>query len=67
MAEKIHRLKKDITECMHKKFGGKIDLDELQEAVLKRLVAEMKSSRKDIRRAYERKITAMQVDMNCKA
>jgi hypothetical protein len=66
MVGMIHRLKEDITECMFKKFGGEIDFDELEEAVLRRLVAEMKSSRKDIIIAYERKISAMQVVINCK-
>jgi hypothetical protein len=66
MVGMIHRLKEDINECMFTKFGGKIDLDELEEAVLRRLVAEMKSSRKDIIMAYEKQISAMQVVINCK-
>jgi hypothetical protein len=61
MVEMIHKLKQDIKECMCRKFGGEIDLDELEEAILRRHVAEMKSSMKDIMKAYERKISAMQV------
>lgn len=66
MVGMIHKLKEDITECMFRKFGGEIDLDELEESVLRRLLAETKCSRKDIIAAYERKISAMRVVINCK-
>jgi predicted chitinase len=67
MAEMIHKLKEDITECMLRKFGREIDLNELEESILRRLVAEMKYSTKDIKKAYERRILEMQVAMNCSA
>jgi hypothetical protein len=67
MTEMIHKLKEDITECMLRKFSGEIDLDELEEAILRRLVAQIKSSTKDIKKAYERRILEMQVVMSCRA
>jgi predicted chitinase len=67
MTEMIHKLKEGITECMLRKFGREFDLDELEESILRRLVAEMKYSTKDIKKAYERRILEMQVAMNCSA
>jgi hypothetical protein len=67
MTEMIHKLKEDITECMLRKFGREIDLDELEESVLQRLVAEMKYSTKDIKKTYESRILEMQVIINCRA
>lgn len=67
MTEMIHKLKADIKEGMRRKFGREIDLDELEESVLRRLVAEMKYSTKDIKKAYERRRLEMQVVINCTA
>lgn len=61
LVETIQKLKTDITECMLRKFGQEIDLDEMEESILRRLVAEEKSPVKDLIKAYERKIHDMQV------
>lgn len=65
LAETIQKLKADITECMLRKFGGEIDLDEMEESVLRRLVAEEKSPVKDLIKTYERRICDMQVSTHC--
>jgi hypothetical protein len=65
MTKIIHKLKDDIRECMLRKFGQEIDLDELEESILQRLVAKIKYSTKDIKKAYERRILEMQVVINC--
>jgi hypothetical protein len=65
MIEMIHKLKEDIRQCMLRKFGQEIDLDELEESILQTLAAKIKYSTKDIRKAYERRILEMQVLMNC--
>jgi hypothetical protein len=46
---------------MLKKFGGEIDLDEMEESILRRLVAEEQSTVKDLIKAYERRIHDMEV------
>jgi hypothetical protein len=61
LLETIQKLKADITECMLRKFGGEIDLDEMEESVLMRLIAEEKSPVKDLMKAYEKRIHDMQV------
>jgi len=61
LVDTIQKLKADITECMLRKFGGEIDLDEMEESILGRLVAEEKSPVKDLIEAYERRIHDMQV------
>jgi translation initiation factor IF-3 len=67
MTEMIHKLKGDIKKCMLRKFGREIDLDELEESVLQKLVAKLPYSTNDIKKAYERRILEMQVVMNCTA
>jgi hypothetical protein len=66
LVETIQKLKADITECMLKKFGGEIDLDEMEESILRRLVAEEQSPVKDLIKAYERTIHDMQVSTHGK-
>jgi hypothetical protein len=61
LLETIQKLKADIKEGMLRKFGEEIDLDEMEESVLRRLVAEEKSPVKDLIKAYERRIHDMQV------
>jgi hypothetical protein len=61
LVETIQKLKADATQCMVRKFGGEIDLDEMEESILRRLVAEEKSPVKDLIKAYEMKIHDMQV------
>jgi len=61
LVETIQQLKADITECMLRKFGGEIDLDDMEESILRRLVAEEQSPVKDLIKAYERRIHDMQV------
>ncbi|PSN52097.1 hypothetical protein C0J52_03892 [Blattella germanica] len=65
MVERIRLLKEDINECMFRKFNGRIDLDELEEAILRRLVAEMRSSLKTIKEYYEKVIQEMKVQCQC--
>lgn len=66
MVETIQKLKADITECMLRKFGGEIDFDEMEESILRRLVAEEQSPVKDLIKAYERRIYDMQVSTHGK-
>ena len=61
MTERIRLLKEDISECMYRKFNGKVNLDELEEAILRRLVAEMRTSLGDVKKEYENKILELQV------
>ena len=61
LVETIQKLKADITECMLRKFGGEIDLDDMEESILRRLVAEEQALVKDLIKAYERRIHDMQV------
>ncbi|XP_069678702.1 cilia- and flagella-associated protein 44 [Periplaneta americana] len=60
MREMIRRLNDDITECMYRKFGGRIDLEELEESIIKRLVAEMKTSLANIKKECERTLFLME-------
>jgi hypothetical protein len=61
LVETIQKLKDDITECMLRKYGEEIDLDEMLESILRRLVAEQQSPVKDLIKAYERRIHDKQV------
>lgn len=66
LVETIQKLKADITECMLRKFGGEIDLDEMEESILRRLVAEEQSPVKDLIKAYEKTMHDMQVSTHGK-
>lgn len=54
-------MKEDIVETMKIKFGRVIDLDEIQEAYLRRLIFELRMSRMTIREAYEHELRIWQV------
>ena len=65
MMERKRVLKEDISECMFRKFNGKIDLDEIEEGIIKRLVAEMRNSLGDIKKIYDKKIQELEV-LHCR-
>lgn len=52
----IEKLKKDIIEKMKLRFGREVDLDELEEVQLKRMVMDLRLSQLDIRSLYEKEI-----------
>nr|CAD7399612.1 unnamed protein product [Timema cristinae] len=53
MQAEIARLNQEIKECMENKFGGVIELDVVEEALLRRLIADMKSHISDMKRDYQ--------------
>lgn len=56
MEDRIYTLNNNIAECMKKKFGKAIDLDEVQEALLKKLIFDLRMSMLDIRSMYEEEL-----------
>lgn len=52
----INRLSKRINEVMLDKFGRQISLEDLYEAVLRRLVIDVKSDMKNITEFYDKEI-----------
>lgn len=52
----IRELNKDIEKSMMRKFGSKIDIDDIEESLLKRLVAEMHGIVKDLEQSFEKKL-----------
>lgn len=61
MEKKIADIKADTTESMKRKFGRKIDLDEIQEAYLRRLVFDLRMSKIDVRSLYEQELKSWKV------
>lgn len=55
MESEIVELREQINQTMIKKFGRVVDLDELEEAVLKRFVYDMKANCDNIRKDYDKK------------
>ncbi|CAG2058060.1 unnamed protein product [Timema podura] len=53
MQAEIAHLNQEIKECMENKFGGVIELDVVEEALLRRLIADMKSHISDMKRDYQ--------------
>ncbi|KAJ9600983.1 hypothetical protein L9F63_000821, partial [Diploptera punctata] len=56
MTEQIKLLKDEIAECMYRKFNAQVNIDEIEESILRRLVAEMRNSLADARKEYDKKI-----------
>lgn len=61
MDQRILELKEEINSAMMKKFGRIIDLDELEEAILRRFVFEMSTNKEDVKQEYVRKISEVKV------
>lgn len=57
----ISSMKEDIAETMRTKFGKVVDLDEIQEAYLKRLVFDLRMSKINVRSIYEHELKLWQV------
>lgn len=55
MEAEIVELREQINQTMFKKFGLIVDLDELEEAVLKRFAYDMKANCDHIRKDYDKK------------
>lgn len=56
MERTITRLKGEIVELMKRKFGREVDIDELEEVQLKRMVFDLRMSLLDVRSLYEREL-----------
>lgn len=64
MEDKIYILNNNIEELMKKKFGKSVDLDEIQEAQLKKLIFDLRMSMLDIRNMYEEELHQWRVCQN---
>uniref|UniRef100_A0A182V315 Cilia- and flagella-associated protein 44 n=1 Tax=Anopheles merus TaxID=30066 RepID=A0A182V315_ANOME len=53
MRQQLVSLKEEINETMMKKFGRVIDLDELEETILRQYTFEMRANLDDVRKSYE--------------
>ncbi|GJQ65650.1 hypothetical protein Trydic_g7740 [Trypoxylus dichotomus] len=53
MENRIYRLNNTIAESMKKKFGKVVDLDEVQEALIKKLIFDLRMSMLDISTMFE--------------
>lgn len=56
MKKQISNLTKEIEEEMIRKFGSKVNMDDIEESLLKRLVAEMHSIILELDRNFEKKL-----------
>lgn len=63
MAKDIVRLKSEITECMIEKFGRKVNLDEIEQYVLRKNISLMQTVISDFRFMNDKKIALMQVNI----
>ncbi|XP_063235777.1 cilia- and flagella-associated protein 44 isoform X2 [Bacillus rossius redtenbacheri] len=63
---RIEELKEKAKKCMENKFGCKIDLRELEETVLRMMVADMKFSVKDVAQEYSLQMRELQEKMRQK-
>lgn len=61
MEHQILDLKEEIDSAMIKKFGRVVDLDELEEAILRRFVYEMRTNKEDVKKEYAKKINEVKV------
>lgn len=59
MREVIIRLNNEINEVMLRKFGVKIDIDDLEESLLKRMVAEMHGIVLDLERQLDKNLKSI--------
>jgi cilia- and flagella-associated protein 44 len=59
MEQQIVDLKEEINGTMMKKFGRIVDLDELEETILRRMVYEMRANVNDVKKEYAHKISAV--------
>ena len=57
MEKSIQELKEKIEILMKQRFGRVVDLDDVQEALLKKLVFNLKMSKLDIKRLYEAELS----------
>uniref|UniRef100_A0A182N7M8 Cilia- and flagella-associated protein 44 n=1 Tax=Anopheles dirus TaxID=7168 RepID=A0A182N7M8_9DIPT len=53
MRQQLVSLKEEINETMMKKFGRVIDLDELEETILRQYTFEMRANLDDVKRSYD--------------
>ncbi|XP_053674678.1 cilia- and flagella-associated protein 44 [Anopheles nili] len=53
MRQQLISLKEEITKMMMKKFGRVIDLDELEETILRQYTFEMRANLNDVKKSYE--------------
>uniref|UniRef100_A0A182T366 Uncharacterized protein n=1 Tax=Anopheles maculatus TaxID=74869 RepID=A0A182T366_9DIPT len=53
MRQQLVSLKEEINETMMKKFGRVIDLDELEETILRQYTFEMRANLDDVKKSYE--------------
>ncbi|XP_035917499.1 cilia- and flagella-associated protein 44 isoform X1 [Anopheles stephensi] len=53
MRQQLVSLKEEISETMMKKFGRVIDLDELEETILRQYTFEMRANLDDVKKSYE--------------
>lgn len=56
MAKQISNLKKQIKEAMIRKFGTVVDLNEVEESYLRRLVLDLRLSSVDFQSMYQAEI-----------
>lgn len=61
------RLKEDIQNAMVKKFGTTVDLNEMEESILRRLVINRKMNVDSIDEEYKKKLNKLKVNKqdNC--
>lgn len=63
MNGRIHFLKEKISNVMLKKFGAIIDLDEMEESILKKFLLNFQGSAEAIDREYKNKADGLKVGM----
>ncbi|XP_026479521.1 cilia- and flagella-associated protein 44-like [Ctenocephalides felis] len=56
MEERIRKLRESIAEVMYRKFNQIIDLDQLEEAILKKLVHDLRFRMADVQKSYDKEI-----------
>lgn len=56
MAKEEAKLRKDLLELMIQKFGKKVDIDEMEEVQLRRMVLDLRLSRLDLKSLYEHEL-----------
>lgn len=61
MEKQISDLKDETNQAMLKKFGRIINLDDLEETILRRFTYDMRANIDDIRKEYQRKISDIKV------
>ncbi|XP_053686558.1 cilia- and flagella-associated protein 44 [Sabethes cyaneus] len=61
MDQQIIELKEQIIEAMIKKFGRVINLDELEETILRKFAFEMRANMDDVRKSYAERVRDLKV------